>query len=73
MAETLATVSSIGTPLANAAPAPDTSLDVTRGMTGRRKAAVLVLQLDRNAAARVLSPVDRSGVGRHRHRDRSGR
>ncbi|MEO6701900.1 MAG: flagellar motor switch protein FliG [Jatrophihabitantaceae bacterium] len=55
MAETLATVSSIGTPLANAAPMAGLATDVTRGMTGRRKAAVLVLQLDRDAAARVLS------------------
>lgn len=54
MAETLATVSSIGTALAasNAA-APVT--DLTRGLTGRRKAAILVLQLDRNAAAKVLA------------------
>ena len=59
MAETLATVSSIGTSLAVAASAAessvDTGRDVTRSMTGRRKAAVLVLQLDRDASAKVLS------------------
>jgi flagellar motor switch protein FliG len=58
MTETLATVSSIGTSLAaaNAAAtsAGDTALDLTRGMTGRRKAAVLVLQLDRDASSKVL-------------------
>ena len=74
MAETLATVTNIGTPLAaaNAAGDPD-GLDLTRGMTGRRKAAILMLQLDRAASARVLAELsderDR-GPGR---RDRSGR
>jgi flagellar motor switch protein FliG len=53
MSETLATVSSIGTPLAMAQADPAT--DLTRGLTGRRKAAILILQLDRNASARVLS------------------
>ena len=56
MAETLATVSSIGTALANSQiDTPDPALDVTRGLTGRRKAAILILQLDREASARVLS------------------
>jgi len=56
MVDTLATVSNIGTPLAaaNAAVGAD-GLDLTRGMTGRRKAAILVLQLDRAASARVLN------------------
>ena len=55
MAETLATVSSIGTSLAVAAAAGEPVRDLTRGMTGRRKAAVLVLQLDREASAKVLN------------------
>lgn len=55
MVETLATVSSIGTSLAVAAGNTEPSLDLTRGMSGRRKAAVLVLQLDREASAKVLS------------------
>jgi flagellar motor switch protein FliG len=56
MAETLATVSSIGTALAAAqAEAADPALDITRGLTGRRKAAILILQLDREASAKVLS------------------
>lgn len=56
MTNTLATVSDIGTPLAAAnaaAPAVD-ELSLTRGLTGRRKAAILILQLDRAASARVL-------------------
>jgi flagellar motor switch protein FliG len=52
MVETLATVSSIGTSLAAANAEP--SVELTRGMSGRRKAAVLVLQLDREASAKVL-------------------
>ena len=55
MAETLATVSSIGTPLAAQAAATAEPADLTRGLTGRRKAAILVLQLDRHAQARVLA------------------
>ncbi|HTZ45323.1 MAG TPA: flagellar motor switch protein FliG [Jatrophihabitans sp.] len=57
MAETLATVSSIGTPLAAqaAASAGTEAADLTRGLTGRRKAAILVLQLDRQAQSRVLA------------------
>lgn len=55
MVETLATVSSIGTSLAVAASNAEPGLDPTRGMSGRRKAAVLVLQLDREASAKVLS------------------
>ncbi|MEO6503720.1 MAG: flagellar motor switch protein FliG [Jatrophihabitantaceae bacterium] len=55
MVETLATVSSIGTSLAVAASNAEPSIDLTRGMSGRRKAAVLVLQLDREASAKVLS------------------
>jgi len=56
MAETLATVSSIGTPLAAAQAEPaEAAENLTRGLTGRRKAAILVLQLDRAASARVLS------------------
>ena len=56
MAEAVATVTNIGTPLAaaNAAGPPD-GLELTRGMTGRRKAAILILQLDRAASARVLA------------------
>jgi flagellar motor switch protein FliG len=55
MAETLATVSSIGTALAAAqAEAADSAIDITRGLTGRRKAAILILQLDREASAKVL-------------------
>lgn len=54
MVETLATVSSIGTSLAVAASNAELSVDPTRGMSGRRKAAVLVLQLDREASAKVL-------------------
>ena len=54
MVETLATVSSIGTSLAVAASNAEPSIDPTRGMSGRRKAAVLVLQLDREASAKVL-------------------
>ena len=54
MVETLATVSSIGTPLANSAAVADPA-DLTRGLTGSRKAAILVLQLDRAASAKVLS------------------
>jgi flagellar motor switch protein FliG len=55
MAETLATVSSIGTALAAAqAETADPALDITRGLTGRRKAAILILQLDREASAKVL-------------------
>lgn len=54
MVETLATVSSIGTSLAVAAGNAEPSVDPTRGMSGRRKAAVLVLQLDREASAKVL-------------------
>lgn len=56
MVDTLATVSNIGTPLAaaNAASVND-DLDVLRGLSGRRKAAILVLQLDRAASARVLA------------------
>ena len=53
MTETLATVTTIGTPLANA-PVTDPA-ELTRGLTGRRKAAILVLQLDRNASAKVLA------------------
>lgn len=56
MAETLATVSSIGTPLANAqAAGSGPAADVTKGLTGRRKAAILILQLDRDASAKVLA------------------
>ncbi len=55
MADTLATVSSIGTALAASNAAADPATDLTRGMTGRRKAAILVLQLDRNAATKVLA------------------
>jgi flagellar motor switch protein FliG len=58
MVETLATVSSIGTSLAAASAAAavaEPSQELTRGMTGRRKAAVLVLQLDRDASAKVLN------------------
>lgn len=54
MVETLATVSSIGTSLAVAASNAEPNIDPTRGMSGRRKAAVLVLQLDREASAKVL-------------------
>jgi flagellar motor switch protein FliG len=53
MTETLATVTTIGTPLATATAADPAEL--TRGLTGRRKAAILVLQLDRNASAKVLA------------------
>ncbi|HEU5271346.1 MAG TPA: hypothetical protein VFU36_15580, partial [Jatrophihabitans sp.] len=57
MTETLATVSSIGTPLAAAAQAavPESAKELTRGLSGRRKAAILLLQLDRHASARVLA------------------
>jgi flagellar motor switch protein FliG len=55
MVETLATVSSIGTPLAAAQAAGDPADNLTRGISGRRKAAILVLQLDRAASARVLA------------------
>jgi len=56
MAEALATVSNIGTPLAeaNAAGGSDPR-ELTRHLTGRRKAAILIMQLDRSASARVLS------------------
>jgi flagellar motor switch protein FliG len=53
--ETLATVSSIGTPLAAQAVAAEPAENLTRGLTGRRKAAILLLQLDRHASARVLA------------------
>ncbi len=55
MVETLATVSSIGTNLAVAAGNAEPSVNLTRGMSGRRKAAVLILQLDAAASAKVLS------------------
>lgn len=60
MTETLATVSPIGTALANSVGSVDVapldpSAELLQGMTGRRKAAVLVLQLDRDASAKVLS------------------
>ncbi len=58
MAETLATVSSIPTALtANHEAGSDGAADpaeLTRGLTGRRKAAILVLQLDKAACAKVL-------------------
>ena len=55
MTETLATVSSIGTPLAAQPPAAEPAENLTRGLTGRRKAAILLLQLDQHASARVLA------------------
>ncbi|HEX2903042.1 MAG TPA: flagellar motor switch protein FliG [Jatrophihabitans sp.] len=57
MAEAVATVTDISTPLAaaNAAATGSAQPDLTRGMSGRRKAAILVLQLDRAASARVLA------------------
>lgn len=61
MAETLATVSNIGTAMAaeNAAAAADDA-DLTRPLTGRRKAAILVLQLDQSASAKVLGQLSDS-------------
>jgi flagellar motor switch protein FliG len=53
--ETLATVSSIGTPLAVQPPAAEPAENLTRSLTGRRKAAILLLQLDQHASARVLA------------------
>jgi flagellar motor switch protein FliG len=58
LTETLATVSTIGTPLAAAqaaGPVVEPAENLTRGLSGRRKAAILLLQLDRNASARVLA------------------
>ncbi len=60
MTDTLATVSSIGTPLAASIAAGTDHSDLTRALTGRRKAAILVLQLDRDAAARVLGELSDS-------------
>ena len=51
MEDTLATVTSIA-PAVMADSGPD---DVLRAMTGRRKAAILILQMDRRSSARVLS------------------
>jgi flagellar motor switch protein FliG len=51
MEDTLATVTSIA-PAVASAPVQD---DVLRTMTGRRKAAILILQMDRRSSARVLS------------------
>lgn len=60
MADAVATITNIGTPLAaaNAAAAED----LTRGMTGRRKAAILILQLDRAASSRVLNELSDSEI-----------
>ncbi len=56
MTETLATVSPLPGPAAAVQPAsPAGDAGLTRGLTGRRKAAILVLQLDQAAAARVLA------------------